>query len=60
MSPEAIAAAAELAPKFPVQALLVSAVICKKWDLYQMFCALTFPHKQVKYHALMIEMANDK
>lgn len=29
MSPEAIAAAAELAPKSPVQALLVSAVICK-------------------------------
>ena len=29
MSPEAIAAAAELAPKFPVQALFVSAVICK-------------------------------
>ena len=29
MSPEAIAAAAELAPKFPVHALFVSAVICK-------------------------------
>ena len=29
ISPEAIAAAAELAPKSPVQALLVSAVICK-------------------------------
>ena len=32
MSPEAIAAAAELAPKSPVHALFVSAVICMLKD----------------------------
>ena len=33
MSPEAIAAAAELAPKSPVQALFASAVICILKDI---------------------------